>query len=673
MTLPTKTKDLEAAQSASVQARAEEGRATRGLNLFLWATNAGELVPAWWSRSRDAALRRFWKNIDHLSGAVYTMESIISTIPFRVEPVDHTIKAHVRQAAMLKDMLMEESEFGAGWTTWVSLFVEDLITQDNGGFSEIVGDGRPDGPIVGPVLGIEALDSARCTRTGDPEFPVLYNDTDGRNYKLHRTRVGFSSQMPSPAVEMNRVGFCAVSRCVNVAQSLLDSLVYKQEKMGSRPTRNIMVTKGGLDPDDVRNAFIAANEAMNAQALRRYSKTVVVGEAGIPEADLQVIDLASTPDGYNEKESTTLAMAAIALAFGTDPRELFPGMTLGATRAEALIAHLKQRGKGPGQILETLERMLNTKVLPPHIKMKFDFQDDAQDEQQADIRGKRSATRKQDIDTGTINLRTAREQMLEEEELTQAQFRALELADGRLEDGRSVLSLFYDPLFADLLKLEGEPPEPMPAEFEEQAGQPPKPGQFETDTPVIPGGTLTKAETNLPAIDNGDVDPAEDPVADPEAEPLEEAKPVPIEFPTDTDANKPAVVLAAIDKKRTDLLVLLGTEQDERKRVDIEKALAALDALEQEYGGKKAAKPKPPALAPLPGTPATALVPVAQGESALLGGALDEEPLGEDDLSLDGEGEKDFEPLAHTARGLRNSLTKAFRRIGEIAESAARR
>ena len=675
--------DLEKVKDQSIQARARGEGAT--LSLLLWAVRGAELISPWWSKQRDADLRRFWKSVDHLAGAVYTIQSRLITIPFQVLPRDKTVKAHVRQAEEFTDMLINQSEFGEGWGTFYSKFVEDLVTQDGGSMGEIIGEGRPDGPIIGMPNGIAHLDSWRClgrdsrillddgttksileivrekypgpvitldgygnvksrkitnwhetplgdrywlrmvlehakahygkeeglwltndheiltpsgwiqveklsigdkvitvhpapseqqsavlvgtllgdghltpkhgksqwsrigltqgskqkewlelkrwsfsgfkwtpvrigknkydsvfyqtecwktpslgkwrdnwypegrkvvhresvekyfgplmlatwfcddgdtqkrkwggpsaristlgfpkedvvwlanfltdqgietlarthskgidgedqyylyvtvegskvlfqmiapyvpdclryklpegspeynkelweeiepavrfadiiaklyegnngeqvttfcidveddhnfvasgtvvhncTRTGDPEFPIIYQDTDGKRYKMHYTRVAFSSQMPSPSATMNGVGFCAVSRCINIAQNILDILVYKQEKLGSRPQRSIMVTSGGLDPDVVRSAFIQAESQMQAQQLRRYSKTVVIGHEDMPDAKLDLIDLASLPDGFDERESIILGMAAIALAFGMDARE----------------------------------------------------------------------------------------------------------------------------------------------------------------------------------------------------------------------------------------------------------------------------------------------------------------------------------------------------------------
>src|SRR3989304_8847174 len=114
------------AQDAAVQARATgEGL---GLSLALGAHARGSaLIAPWWSRTRDAQLRSFWKTVDHLAGAVYTMESRLKTIPFHVQPRDFAVKSHQRQAAEYTEILMNESDFGDGWGEFYSKCVEDLI------------------------------------------------------------------------------------------------------------------------------------------------------------------------------------------------------------------------------------------------------------------------------------------------------------------------------------------------------------------------------------------------------------------------------------------------------------------------------------------------------------------------------------------------------------------
>lgn len=414
-----------------------------GLSLVRWLSHYGYNVAPWWSEQRDIDLRNFWKKSDHLSGAVYSMVSKITSIPFAIIPDNVSDNSEYRHATKLANDLMSAAEFGGGWQSFLSLMLEDYLTTDNGMFAEIIGEGDPAGPIIGRPVSIAHLDSARCQRTGNAEFPVLYRSYNGKLHKLHYSRVMFDAQLSSPIEEMNGVGFCAVSRCINVSQVLVDILTYEQEKLGSRPHRAILIPKGGLDPSDVATAFQIAESAMDNQGLSRYSKVVLAGSASMPEAGIDKVELSSLPDGFEEETSVMLGMATIALAFGVDARELFPAMTSGATRADAQLAHLKQRGKGPGQILQVVEQLFNFKYLPGNMRLVFDYQDDAQDRQKAEISKIRADRRKQDIDSGAIDIRTTRELMMQDGEISRRQFERMELIDGRLVDGSPVVSLFY--------------------------------------------------------------------------------------------------------------------------------------------------------------------------------------------------------------------------------------
>ena len=239
--IPPNVKELAAiAQSRelSVQERAtdtdEGGRSSGFGNVLTRLVQAGELIAPWWSTRRDEDLRKFWKTSGHLSGAMRAVSNKIATISFRVDPKDRSISRQVQQARDAERLLIETPEYGKGWAAWLPKFLEDLMGTDNGGFAEVIGAGRPDGPIVGMPVSIAHLDSTKCSRTSNPEFPVIYTDTNGKRYKMYYTRVITASLMPSADIEMNDVGFCSVSSCVDIAQGLVDIVRYKAEKMGSR-------------------------------------------------------------------------------------------------------------------------------------------------------------------------------------------------------------------------------------------------------------------------------------------------------------------------------------------------------------------------------------------------------------------------------------------------------
>jgi hypothetical protein len=471
---------IDQSRDLSIQERADPEREAEGAGTHLvrWLAKGSALIAPWWSQRRDQQLREFWKKSDHLSGALYNMTSKMTAIPNRIEPRDPSIKAHVEQAKLLTNVLHQASDLGNGWVEFYSKWVEDLLTQDNGAFAEIIGGGSVSGPILGRALSVAHLDAWRCTRTGHGIYPVIYMDTDGKRYKLHWTRVLYTSQMSSPIAEMYGVGVSAVSRCINIAQNMIDIVTYKQEKMGSRPHREVILTQGGLDPGDLTNAFLVAASRMDADNLSRYSKIIIAGSSTLPEADAKQLDLASLPDGFDEQTNIVYGMAAIALALGVDARELFPAMTAGATRADALVQHLKQRGKGPGQILQVTEQLFNFKVLPPHMVLSYDYQDDAADRQSAEIKQIRANTRVQDLATGTMPERAIREIMFANGDIDQSQFERMELESGRLPDGTPTVALFYakndrastylDLGVADPLDIEGNDPDKMLEKIQER-------------------------------------------------------------------------------------------------------------------------------------------------------------------------------------------------------------
>lgn len=464
-------KSVERARELSLQARARpDSVAFGGSGLLLYLVQAGELVSPWWSSQRDADLDAFWKRSDHLSGAMAMLVSKVVTVPVRAMPRDTSVKAHLAQAEECTVRLVEEAEFGESLVQCLSKWLQDFWACDNGAFFEIIGGGagkygkaarhmsdqeRRDkgvvaGPIVGSAEGLAHLDSHRCIRTGNSEYPVVYRDTDGSLFRYHCTRVAFAADLPSARAEMNGVGFCAVSRVINNAQHLIDLGIYKQEKLGSRPKRAVIVGKR-VSTEVVTGAFQDADELMDSQGLRRFSKVPIIGDLDA-DADLSFLDLASLPDGFNEEISTNQGMFAMALAFGVPIRWLWPAAVTGATKADAMYQHIAGLGGGVGRVLQTLTVLLGGdprgayhatgRFLPPQLKLVFDFQDDEQDRNRAEIREVRARTRTADLGAGILTVRAAREQALEDGDLTRAQFEQMELDEGRLPDGSDVLSLF---------------------------------------------------------------------------------------------------------------------------------------------------------------------------------------------------------------------------------------
>lgn len=443
-------KDIQAAQEASVQPRATEPIYGGLTGLMRYLSAGSYRVAPWWSPQRDSDLSTFMRDSDHVSSSLSMLISKVSTVPVKVMPRDNRIRRHQEDAEQFNIILNEEAEYGQLWMTAVSKWLQDYWTTDNGAFFEIIGGGKKDGPIKGPALGIAHLDSFRCERRGDPDYPVMYYPPTGKQFKLHRTRVAYTSDMPSAREEMLGIGFCAISRLLNNAQVMMDILNFKQEKLGSRPHRGILVGRG-ISTDTIISALKIANKNMDSKGLGIYAQLAILGDIA-PEAALELVDLISLPDGFDEEQSVLLGMFLMALSFNVPIRWLWPAATSGATKADAMYQHIAGLGGGVGKVLYTLTMLLGGdprgmrhsagKFLPSHLKIVFDFQDDEQDRSQAEIRERRATTRNANLETGVITERVAREHALESSDITQSQFDTMELESGRLPGGEPVMSLF---------------------------------------------------------------------------------------------------------------------------------------------------------------------------------------------------------------------------------------
>lgn len=412
-------------------------------------------LPSWWSPARDLFLSNIVTDSDPLKIAISTFTNKLVSVPFLIEPRDTTVVRHAETAAKLQWNLENLSGFMRGFREELKRIVRDYLESDNGCFAFIMGNGSANKPILGPALGILHLDSFRCTRTGDPEFPVIYSHTDGKRYALHYTRVIAMSNLPSPRAEMFGVGLSAVSCAIEAALELRDIATYSAEKMGSRPPRQILYARRGATISELSSAVAVFDQKMASEGMSRFAKTLLLApKSANMELNLDKIDLASVPDGFDREKVSVLDLSILAAAFGLDLHDLSIAMTGRATAGgTAEIQSKKGRGKGVHEFIETFTDQFQRRFLPEYLTFRFDEVDDDADEQRSDIQFKRAQSREKNLSGGVTTLRVERTNMLRDGEITPEDFAMLELADGRTPDGLDILFLFYstDPAIEALL------------------------------------------------------------------------------------------------------------------------------------------------------------------------------------------------------------------------------
>lgn len=397
----------------SVQARAEDNTLFdtpgAGYSQFIFPIAAtADNFPAWsyYPTIRDARLRIFYKTEPKLKGAVYSMTAFGKSLDLQIDGLP--------RAKKYSQLVVQDCENGMGQRSLVGKSLLDFYTQDNGMFWELVGAGRADRPLRGQLLPpyVMHLDSARCWRTFDEEFPVVYqNPINGTFHKLHYTRVIYSANMEQPDELARGIGFCPVSRVLEEAQYARDLLTFRREKVSGSFNRAIGYGVG-INAQVFKDSLQAANGASTDEGFTVYKGIPFILRAQ-GAMELKLLDLAGVPDGFNLETETALYMYIVALAFGVDAREFWPATASGATKADASIQDQKTQGKGKGDVIETLENMWR-QVFPDTVEAQYDYTDDEQDLQKANIWKIHSETFLAGKTSGTLDAEEARAHLVKE-------------------------------------------------------------------------------------------------------------------------------------------------------------------------------------------------------------------------------------------------------------------
>lgn len=222
-----------------------------------------------------------------------------------------------------------------------------------------------------------------CTRTGIPEYPVVYTDLDGKQHKLSWYQVVTIEEMPSPREEMHNVQHSAIDRCLRLSQILRDMLIYKHEKISGRFARAVHLTNA--DAQLLQDAIDQAKEDADNRALQRYLQPIIISTVDpTAKPEVATIPLASLPDGFSEEETMRWYIAGIANAFGVDYGFLspLPGNKLG-TSNQAETQERQARGKSSRLFMQTITNKLNySGILPRTVEFQFAVSDPWEESEQ---------------------------------------------------------------------------------------------------------------------------------------------------------------------------------------------------------------------------------------------------------------------------------------------------
>lgn len=347
-------------------------------------------LPRDFCEERDALLRATVRHEDLWSQAVGIAITITASWGWRV---DGDIPLRVKRMQQL--LLAADTQgfangqpWGHGWTHFLTRHLRDYILTDNGAFVRIVRARRAFGSRI---IGIQHLSSARCTRTGDAEIPVIYNAPDGNHYGLRPHQVFSLSDMPDSEESALGSGLCAASRAYRTIRSMVTIADYMETKIsGKRPLAIDFIkgVVGGTARAAVEEAKAGGNQSQAASRFHTtgYMGAVIAEVMGDTSLEHVRIDLADLPDGFDLEQERSHALLSYANALGLDPQDIQPltGRALG-TAAQSRVLDEKSDVKGLELWRKSFEHAVNMWITDETTKFVFTSNDDAKKIAKADL------------------------------------------------------------------------------------------------------------------------------------------------------------------------------------------------------------------------------------------------------------------------------------------------
>lgn len=390
----------------------ERLRPSGGPIIFHIAQRAQTITP--WGvdpAQRDKELRSFWLAESWLASVVYSVSIRNASFAWEIVGTDAS-KETPKNTARAVERMLKNSQRGKGWKSFITKTCIDMYTQDNGAIWNLVrAFDRPDAPIINIVQ----LDSARCWRTGDYEYPIIYMDRKGRERVMRWWEVKTIEEFPSPIETAFDLQICAVSRCLLAAEIVQSLSTYKLEKISGNFTRAVDFVSG-VTQQNIDDALALAREQILNKGLLRFSLPLLIPGIDPNSALSHVhIDLASLPDNFSEDESFKWYVAQLAAAFGVDYQEIAPLMAgnLGSGM-QGEIMHLKTRGKGPALIMGLFEDIINDGLIPRNVKFRFLEQDLRTETEKAEAQFTRAKTRSLLVKSGELDGKASRKMAVAE-------------------------------------------------------------------------------------------------------------------------------------------------------------------------------------------------------------------------------------------------------------------
>jgi len=307
-------------------------------------------------RERDRVLSSTLDLEDMWASAVNRAVTKIAVRGYEISDNDDSTRRTEAGQSLVRDL-----DGPASYRSGMAKVVQDFLLTDNGWFVEVA---RATDKPGAKVQALYHLDSFRCYRTGNLDYPVIYQDWEGVFHKLRGDQVIFGSDMPSPRSRMYNRGRCAASRAFQTIIKLAAMETYFREKItGSRALALHFVTGVG------KQQLIDAMETSEAEKVRRghlvYKGAVMIPIQTDQAINIASIDLASVPDGFDVEQERNDGYKKYAMAIGLNPDELVARSAgLNSGQSAQIAENAAEEAGGLPFFVKDFEDQINFLVMP---------------------------------------------------------------------------------------------------------------------------------------------------------------------------------------------------------------------------------------------------------------------------------------------------------------------
>lgn len=294
--------------------------------------------PVYGVPARDIWLRRIWKLEPYLAGVLNSVTNIDKNRGWTITGGRNQVKRFVN---ILHNRFYYAPDIW-GWRMAFGGSALSYYTSDLGSVTELGRQSKN-----GPIDSLYFVDPARCYLTGNFERPLRYTPEGSSTQDWSRDDYFRIASMPSTDEGFYGLGFCAVSRAIELAKIMIGIYQYDNEMLLNRSPRGLLLLKG-ITEQQWTDAMTSRDARLDGDEKRYYGAVNVLAalDPGV-EIDAQLVALSSLPAEFDQQTFTDLLMYGYALVFGYDAREFWPvssGSLGTATETEA--QHRKGGAKG---------------------------------------------------------------------------------------------------------------------------------------------------------------------------------------------------------------------------------------------------------------------------------------------------------------------------------------